>query len=126
PAVAEALYRIRRAERLAGQTNFVMVKDVTPRETGLSALHRFSYRAMETEPNMVLRIDPAWRSYDDYLAALDAKYRRNAKDQMKKLVAAGCTIEPLLNVDEHSARLHELYLAVHNNASVRLVTLPPG
>ena len=126
PAVAESLYRIRRAERLAGQTNFVMVKDVTARETGLSALHRFSYRAVETEPNMVLRIDPAWRNYDDYLTALDAKYRRNAKDQMKKLAAAGCSIEPLLNVDAHSTRLHELYLAVHKNASVRLVTLPPG
>ena len=29
PGVAEALYRIRRAERLTGQTNFVMVKDLT-------------------------------------------------------------------------------------------------
>jgi hypothetical protein len=32
PGVAEALYRIRRAERLTGETNFVMVKDVTPNE----------------------------------------------------------------------------------------------
>src|SRR5262245_42206225 len=29
PGVAEALYRIRRAERLSGQTNVVMVKDAT-------------------------------------------------------------------------------------------------
>ena len=78
PEVAEALYRIRRAERLTGQANLVMVKDVTPAQTGLEALHRFSYRPMETEPNMVLRLDPAWRNYEHYLAALDAKYRRNA------------------------------------------------
>jgi len=124
PGVAEALYRIRRAERLTGQTNFAMVKDITPSQIGLDALHRFSYRPMETEPNMVLTIDPAWRSYDDYLAALDAKYRRNAKDQMKKLAAAGCIVEPLPQLDSHAARLHELYLSVHENASVRLVTLP--
>ena len=43
PGVAEALYRIRRAERLTGQTNFAMVKDVTSSQTGLEALHRFSY-----------------------------------------------------------------------------------
>jgi hypothetical protein len=40
PGVAEALYRIRRAERLTGQTNFVMVKDLTERQTGLEALSR--------------------------------------------------------------------------------------
>ncbi len=124
PGVAEALYRIRRAERLMGQTNVVMVKDVTASEAGLEALRRFSYRPLETEPNMVLTINPAWRSYDDYLSALDAKYRRNAKDQVKKLSAAECTVEPLTDLALHSKRLHELYLAVHNNASVRLVTLP--
>jgi hypothetical protein len=123
PGVADALYRIRRAERLEGQTNLVMVKDVTENETGLEALRRFSYRPLETEPNMVLTINPAWRSYDDYLSALDAKYRRNAKDQLKKLAAAGCTIEPLAELSPHTNRLHKLYLSVHNNAPVRLVTL---
>jgi len=123
PGVAEALYRIRRAERLTGQTNFAMVKDITASQTGLEALHRFSYRAMETEPNMVLSIAPEWRSYEDYLTALDAKYRRNARDQVKKLAAAGCTVEPLTDLQPHAARLHQLYLAVHDNASIRLVTL---
>jgi len=124
PGIAEALYRIRRAERLNGQTDFVMVKDVTAEQTGLENLHRFSYRSLETEPNMVLEINPAWRTYEDYLAALDAKYRRNARDQMKKLTAAGCTVEPLTDLSVAANRLHELYLAVHNNAAVRLVTLP--
>ena len=123
PAIAEALYKIRRAERLVGQTDFVMIKDLTPEQTGLETLRRFSYRPLETEPNMVLQIDSSWKNYEDYLSALDAKYRRNAKDQAKKLVAAGCTIETLSNCNTHAGRLHELYLAVHDNASVRLVTL---
>jgi Acetyltransferase (GNAT) domain len=123
PGVAEALYRIRRAERLLGQTNVVLVKDITERERGLEALRRFSYRPMATEPNMVLTLHSAWRTYDDYLGELDAKYRRNARDQVKKLTSAGCTIEALGELTPHSARLHELYLAVHKNASVRLVTL---
>jgi hypothetical protein len=126
PGVAEALYRIRRAERLLGQTNLVMVKDVTARQTGLEALRRFSYRPLETEPNMVLEIPGAWRTYDDYLAALDAKYRRNARDQMKKLADAGCALEPLTDLTTHGKRLHDLYLAVHSHAPVRLVTLREG
>jgi len=123
PGVAEALYRIRRAERLTGQTNLVLVKDLTAQQTGLEALRRFSYRPLETEPNMVLAIDPGWRSYDDYLTALDARYRRNARDQAKKLAAAGCSVEMLTDLEPHAVRLHELYLAVHGNAAVRLVTL---
>ena len=123
PGVAEALYRIRRGERLAGQTDFVLVKDLTGQQTGLEALRRFSYRPLETEPNMVLSIDPNWRSYDDYLAALDAKYRRNAKDQSKKFTGAGCTIERVTDLAPHARRLHELYRAVQGNAAVRLVTL---
>ena len=123
PAVAEALYRIRRAERLTGQTDFVLVKDLTAEQDGLTALRRFSYRPLETEPNMVLSLDTSWRGYDDYLAALDAKYRRNAKDQEKKMAAAGCTLEALEDLVAHSTRLHHLYLSVHGNASVRLITL---
>jgi hypothetical protein len=119
PSVAEALYRMRRAERLNGQTDLVMVKDLTDGQTGLETLRRFSYRPLETEPNMVLQIDPAWKNYDDYLTAL------NAKDQLKKLAGAGCSIEPLSAMEAHAPRLHELYLAVHANAPVRLVTLPP-
>lgn len=124
PGVAEALYRLRRAHRLLGQTDFVMVKDITPAQGGLKTLERWSYRPLETEPNMILHIDPRWKCYDDYLAALDAKYRRNCKDQAKKLAAAGCVIEPISDLRPHAPRLHELYLNVVGNASVRLVTLP--
>ena len=123
PAVAEALYRIRRAERLSGQTDFAMVKDVTAQQAGTEILRRFSYRALETEPNMVLALDPTWRNYDDYLAALDSKYRKKVKDQGKRLTTAGCTVEVLSDLAAHAGRLHSLYLAVQGNASVRLVTL---
>jgi hypothetical protein len=123
PAVAEALYRIRRAERLSGQTDFAMVKDITAQQIGTDILRRYSYRALETEPNMVLALDPSWRTYDDYLAALDSKYRKKVKDQGKKLSTAGCTVELLSDFAAHGRQLHSLYLAVQGNASVRLVTL---
>lgn len=124
PGVAEALYRIRRADKLGGETDFVMVKDVTPAEAHADALRRFSYRPMETEPNMVLDLNPAWRTYEDYLGALDAKYRRNCRDQLKKLASAGCVMERLANLRPATKRLHDLYLAVQSRAAVKLVTLP--
>lgn len=126
PAVAEALYRIRRSERLNGETNLAMVKDLTAAQPEVAALERFSYRPMPTEPNMVLTLDPAWQTYEDYLGALDAKYRRKVKDIGKKLATAGCTVGLVAgDLLAEAARLHELYLAVQSNATVRLVTLPP-
>lgn len=126
PAIAEALYRIRRAARLDGQTNIVMLKDAGAEQLGVEALRRFSYRPVETEPNMVLSLRPEWQKYDDYTAALDSKRRRTIRDRDQELASAGCVIERLPLLDGEATRVHELYLSVHDRASVRLVTLSPG
>ena len=125
PAVAEALYRIRRAEKLLGDTSLVVVKDMSPADhPAVQSLRGFSYRPAETDPDMVLELPPAWRSLDDYLARLDAKYRNAFKQVFRKLTEAGVTLEPLTDLAPHAGRLHELYLAVQANASLRPVTAP--
>ena len=85
PAVAEAVYRLRRVDKLFGDTAFVMVKDIPDAHaSAATALSRYSYRELETEPNMVLDISPQWKSYDDYLASLTSKYRKQAKQIERK------------------------------------------
>ena len=101
-----------------------MIKDFTAAQNPGDALHRLSYRPLETEPDMVLTIQPAWRSYEDYLGALDSKNRNSAKSQMKMLATAGVVIERITDLRQCSARLHELYCEVQRNASVKLVTVP--
>jgi hypothetical protein len=125
PAVAEAIYRVRRAERLSGQTDFALVKDLSAAELdGAAALRRFGYRSVESDPNMVLTIPPAWRGYDDYLADLNGKYRNAARRIQKDLAQAGCAVTRLDDIARHGARLHSLFLNVLHNAAVRPVTLP--
>jgi hypothetical protein len=88
-AVAEALYRIRRADKLSGDTDLVMVKDFTDEhQTAAEVLRPFSYRPSETDPNMVLELSPEWRSYENYLASLTSKYRNSCK-QIDKKVESG-------------------------------------
>ena len=127
PAIAEAVYRLRRVDKLFGDTAFVMVKDITDTHaSGATALSRFSYRELETEPNMVLDISPQWKSYEDYLASLTSKYRKQAKQIEKEATAAGCTVEEIKadEIERNAEQLHALYLQTHKNARVRLVTLP--
>ena len=130
PAVAEAIYRLRRADKLSGgDTAFVMVKDIPgDYEAGAATLSRFSYRRLETEPNMVLDVSSKWRTYEDYLASLTSRYRKQAKEIAKDVAAAGLHVESLnspAEVARHAQTIHELYLQTHHNARLRLVTLAP-
>jgi hypothetical protein len=125
PGVAEAIYRVRRAERLSGESDFALVKDLSAAEgEGAEALRRFGYRPVESDPNMVLEIQPEWRSYDDYLGSLNGKYRNAARKIGKDLATAGCVLSRLADVGLEAKRAHALYLNVVENAPVRPVTLP--
>lgn len=127
PAVAEALYRLRRADKLSGDTDLVMVKDISDEhEAETAALAKFSYRPLETDPNMELEISPRWRSFEDYLASLNSKYRKTCRQIEKDVEAAGCRVEELTDVSRYADTLYELYLQTHRKARLRLVTLRPS
>jgi hypothetical protein len=124
PAVAEALYRLRRADKLSGDADLVMVKDIPAEQAGADELSKFSYHQLETDPDMVLEIPTRWGSYEDYLGSLNAKYRKAARQIEKDVAAAGCRVEELRDVGRHAEELHGLYMQTHRNARLRLVTLP--
>lgn len=124
PGVAEALYRIRRAERLSGRTDLVLVKDVADADGGAPALRRFGYRPIATDPDMVLGLRPCWRVFDDYLADLQSKYRSGVRGAAKKLAADGCTVAPVADPGAEAPRLHALYRQVLAASRVHPVELP--
>ncbi|MDA1316280.1 MAG: hypothetical protein O2968_23435 [Acidobacteria bacterium] len=109
PAVTEALYRVRRAEKLEGQAGFVLIKDLQE-ETwrGFEAIETFGYRPLETEPNMVLTLGPTCKTFDDYLSQLNARYRKSARGLFRKVEQAGCVVERLTDLAAHKSRLHQL------------------
>ena len=122
PAVAEALQRIRRSDHLLGETDLLLVKDVPTSDA--ETLRPYSFRPLETEPDMLLEIPESWKTYDHYLGSLTSSYRQSAKKVAKEIEKAGCRVERLGDLAPHAGRLHALYLQVHQNAAVRPVTLP--
>ena len=126
PAVAEALYRIRRGEKLLGDAALLVIKDLDASQMpAATVLRQFSYRPLETDPNMLLEIRPGWRNFDDYLASLDGKYRKSARQLIATANDAGVTFEPLTDLVAVQDSLHALYLQVHQAAAVQPVTLRP-
>ncbi|GAA6141902.1 GNAT family N-acetyltransferase [Hydrogenophaga sp. 5NK40-0174] len=128
-AVGEALYRVRRADRLLGQSDFAMIKDFPgDNTTAPQALRLLGYRSVETEPDMVLAISPQWKSFDDYLASLTSGYRSNCKKLTKSCAEAGVVFRTM-GADEMTTRqdeLHALYNQVHQAQGLRLASLVPG
>jgi hypothetical protein len=129
PAVAEALYRVRRAEKLAGQAGFVLIKDIPADEradAGVGQLRGIGYRGIETEPNMVLALDAKWKTHADYLASLASKYRSAVKNRiLAPIEKAGLQVRAFTPAGALGERAHALYLGVHENASLRPFTLHP-
>ncbi|MET0333299.1 MAG: GNAT family N-acetyltransferase [Rhizobacter sp.] len=127
--VGEALYRLRRADKLLGETDVVMVKDyIADNEPTRESLRLLGYRSVETEPDMVLTLQPGWKTYEDYLASLTSGYRSSAKKLRKDCSAAGITLRTA-DATEMAARQHELhalYEQVHQGQGLRLATLTPG
>ncbi|MES2259616.1 MAG: GNAT family N-acetyltransferase [Pseudomonadota bacterium] len=125
--VAEVLYRVRQAEKLVGKTHFIMIKDLhEPFAAQASYLENLSYRYVETEPNMLLALDPAWTSYDDYLASLASKYRTKIRSTIFKVMDdAACTVEQVTDLSAVQQHIHQLYKAVQVNADFRPFELLP-
>ncbi len=127
--VGEALYRLRRADKLLGQSDVAMIKDfIGERDESKDALRLLGYRSVETEPDMVLSIKPGWKSFDDYLASLTSSYRSSAKKLIKDCSAAGLTLRTVgvAEMQERQGELQALYEQVHMVQGLRLTTLEPG
>jgi predicted N-acyltransferase len=126
--VAEALYRIRRSDKLFGDTGVVMVKDLTEVQVEApAALRRHSYRAIETEPNMLLALKPSWSTFEDYLKDMKSDYRSGIKKQLRDIEQAGLVLESLdaSQVEACAQEIYDLYLQVHEKQKLRLVCLEP-
>jgi hypothetical protein len=126
--VGEALYRLRRADKLLGECNVLMVKDFAASdEQAKDTLRLLGYRSVETDPDMVLTLKPQWTNWDHYLASLTSSYRSAAKRLDKDCAAAGITFRTVSAAEmaERHGELQALYEQVHLAQDLRLASLAP-
>ena len=124
--LADATYRIRRAEKLHGSIASVLVKDFAGTSRGhADELLRFGYHAFEVDPNMAVELPSSWSSFDDYLAAMSSKYRRKVKDARKKAKKLEMRLLSTDEVHSNAEQLYALYKAVHDKAKFRLANPGP-
>jgi len=88
--------------------------------------HCRKYHAIDTQPSMILDIDPQWKSLEGYLEAIKSKYRVRANKALQKagnLKLEELNAEEIENIEEF---LNELYLKVVDDVGFNLFILPIG
>jgi hypothetical protein len=126
PAVVEALNRIRRSSKIFGESDMVVIKDLTDEQTGAGAsLRNSNFRRFETEPNMVLELKSSWASFDDCLNDMKSAYRTRIKKTLQGLDESGIVLERITpeQVEAGAAEIYGLYHQVHDRKKLRLATI---
>ena len=126
PAVVEALNRIRRSSTIFGESDMVMIKDLTDEQAGAgAALRNSNFRRFEMEPNMVLQLKPSWASFDDCLNDMKSGYRSRIRKTLQSLDESGISLERIIpeQVEAASAEIYGLYHQVHDRKKLRLATI---
>jgi hypothetical protein len=64
--------------------DIILLKDfITASLPITNNLKQYNYTPIQVDPNMVLALNPDWRSFEDYLAAFKSKFRVKAKKAYK-------------------------------------------
>lgn len=123
-ALAEAIYRLRRAEKLRGKVSAVLVKDFyQERIASADELKQYKYYRFSVEPNMIIDLEPDWGAFEHYLGAMSKKYRKRALGIIKKGEVLKRRELSAAEIRANARRIGELYHNVHLKAKFRLASL---
>jgi predicted N-acyltransferase len=77
--------------------------------------------SLRTDPEMILDLNPEWKNFEDYLAALGSKYRVRANGVRKSLDGLIVRKLDLAAIESNKTELQELFSAVSDRAPIRIV-----
>ena len=127
PILAAALPAVRQQlQRTMGRSvDAYVIKDIPEDTAPTDIWTENGYAELCFLPNMLFAIDPAWNSFDDYLASLHSKYRVRARRAFRLL--DGVEVRELDASEIHFRKeaLFALYQQVAQSVSFNMTTLHP-
>lgn len=107
-AIAKAVKKLYRCKRLST----IFIKDFEDESLYITDhLKAFDYASMHVEPNMIIHLEPEWKSFEDYTSALKSKYRVKANRADAK---SDVLESKLLNEEDIKMYLGELQALYQN------------
>ena len=119
--IAKEIYHYTQKNSQLDSIDIFIMKDFAANFLKISnQLINFGYYSFNAEPNMKLKIDERWLSFDDYLKALKTKFRIKAKKALQlssDLLVKDIKVD---NFDDLVFQMTELYKRVVSKASFNL------
>lgn len=104
----------------------VLIKDFFVKDLPTSLKNQIGFTKFSVQPKMILDLDPAWKTFDDYLLSLKSKYRVRAKkavENAREIVKKTYTVD---EIAEHRETIHALYKNVSDQADFNAFVLHPA
>ncbi|MBK7407353.1 MAG: GNAT family N-acetyltransferase [Saprospirales bacterium] len=120
PAVRQHLQR-----HMGRAVDAYVVKDVPEDTAPTDVWTENGYAELCFLPNMLFSIDPAWNSFDDYLASLHSKYRVRARRASRLLDGVEVRELEAEEIYFRKEALFALYQEIAQSVSFNMTTLHP-
>jgi len=108
-----------------GKISAILVKDYFSDKVKESADHirQKRYHRFMVEPEMIVSLSPAWKTFDGYLVAMSKKYRNRAKNVLKKTEKITMRELSAKEIEHAGTEIFNLYRSVHEKAKFKLSLL---
>ena len=118
----QAMEAIAKQEQKKGRRICAMVtKDFYPDTASVAdRLERFRFKKFQVDHNMVMPVLAEWKSFDDYLEALNTKFRTKAKAALKRSSNLHVVDATESDILRHAETMQNLYENVYRKADFRL------
>lgn len=104
--------------------DIILLKDFITKSLPIADnLKAYNYSPVQVDPNMLLRLDSNWESFDDYLSSFKSKFRVKAKKAYK---TSGDLLEKdltAIEIKDYKKELTKLYYNVKDRSSFNPETL---
>ncbi|MFI5220279.1 MAG: hypothetical protein ACHQNT_12410 [Bacteroidia bacterium] len=91
------------------------------KDKAANVLTKNNFHRMVVDPNMIFKVRSGWKTFDDYLEAMSAKYRLRANNSMKKIEHVRIKYLNDVEIEKEKDSIDKLYLNVQKKAPVRIV-----
>jgi len=108
-------------EKSGRKISAVLVKDFNPQSNAWpEALARCGFATFSVDRNMVMPVLPDWKSFDDYMASLNSKFRTKALSALRKSSGLSIAELPAELMTAHSAEMKSLFAQVIARADFKM------
>jgi hypothetical protein len=122
--LAEIAYTIRKSSN--PRITATLFKDYyKKRDIPTNILENFGYHRFDAGPNMCVPLRKGWDTFDTYLDAMKAKYRKRASSAIKKCARIERRSLTLDEIVRNKGELFSLYCQVVNKAKFKIFFLSP-